>query len=124
MIGPDPGADRRSGNIASMAQADNLKLTVSDDGATVVADGQIDSHTSQALDEALSAAPAERATSLDLANVSFIDSSGLRVIVRSHKRHIEFGGRLMIESPSEPVTRLLEITGLTSQLQITPNPAP
>ena len=109
--------------MSAVAQAETLKLTVSEDGTAVVAEGQIDSHTSTALDDALSAVAADGEVGLDLADVSFIDSSGLRVIVRSHKRHVEGGGRLVIESPSESVVRLLEITGLTSQLQIRSTPA-
>lgn len=108
-----------------MAQAENLQVTVSDaeteNESVVVAAGQIDSHTSPVLDEALDARPGDGVTGLDLSEVSFIDSSGLRVIVRAHKRHLENGGRLVIESPSETVVRLLEMTGLTSQLEIGPS---
>ena len=106
-----------------VAQADNLQIIVADDGRALAADGQIDSHTSNALDEALADVAAEAEVSLDLAKVSFIDSSGLRVIVRSHKRQRGGGGRLVIVSPSETVVRLLEITGLTDQLQIRPGTA-
>jgi anti-anti-sigma factor len=102
---------------------ENLKLTVSDDGSTVLAEGQIDSHTSLALDEALVAVAADTELDLHLAGVSFIDSSGLRVIVRCHKRHRDGGGRLTVVSPSEVVNRLLEMTGLTSELQISPGPS-
>lgn len=108
------------GSLASVTRAENLKLTVSDDASAVVAEGQIDAHTSEALEEALSAAAADSELGLDLAGVSFIDSSGLRVIVRTHKRQLAGGGRLTIVGPSDAVVRLLDITGLTSQLQIVP----
>lgn len=103
-----------------MASVDGL-LTVSiseNDPSVVIADGQIDSHTSPALDDALAGLPASGAVSVDLADISFIDSSGLRVIVRAHKRHVESGGSLTILRPSDPVRRLLEITGLSSQLDV------
>lgn len=106
-----------------MAEAENLKIDVSEDGMTVVAEGQIDSHTSPALDDALGVGPADATVSLELAGVSFIDSSGLRAIVRAHKRQLEAGGHLVIDSPSDSVIRLLEMTGLTSQLEISPSPA-
>lgn len=113
-----------TGTLAPVPRAENLKLTVSDDASAVVAEGQIDSHTSQALEEALSEVAADTELDLDLAGVSFIDSSGLRVIVRTHKRHLDSGGRLTIVTPSDAVTRLLDITGLTSQLQISPGTNP
>ena len=55
-----------------------------------------------------------------LRTVSFIDSSGLRVLVRAEKRLGQAGGQLALVRPSEPVTRLLEITGLSAELTIHP----
>lgn len=104
-----------------MASADNLSVTVSEDDPTVVvAEGQIDSHTSTALDDALSTMSPGGTISVDLSAVTFVDSSGLRVLVRAHKRQLGGGGHLTILAPSEPVQRLLDITGLTSELQISP----
>ena len=104
-----------------VAALDNLTVTISENDPTVlVAEGQIDSHTSSALDEALSEMSAEGSVSVDLSGVTFVDSSGLRVIVRAHKRQLGSGGRLTIVEPSEPVVKLFAITGLTSELQITP----
>lgn len=103
-----------------MAAIDNLMVTTAeDDPNLVIADGQIDSHTSPVLEEVLSAVLAEANVAVDLSRVTFIDSSGLRVLVRAHKRHIEGGGRLTVAAPSEPVRRLFDITGLTSELSIT-----
>lgn len=102
-----------------MAATDNLTVTVSDDDpALVVAEGQIDSFTSTSLDEALAALPADRSISVDLSGVEFVDSSGLRVIVRAHKRQLAGGSELIILKPSDPVSRLLDITGLTPELTI------
>ena len=105
--------------IIRVAQAENLKLNVTHDPTAVVAEGQVDSHTSQALEQTLSEIQADDDLNLNLGGVSFIDSSGLRVIVRAHKQHLEHGGRLIILDPSDAVSRLLDITGLTSQLNIT-----
>lgn len=102
-----------------VASLDNLTVTTSeDDPNAVVAEGQIDSHTSPKLEEALSTRAADAAVSVDLSAVTFVDSSGLRVIVRAHKRQAAGGGGLSIVKPSEAVCRLLDITGLTSELQI------
>ncbi|MEL7157255.1 MAG: STAS domain-containing protein [Actinomycetota bacterium] len=102
-----------------MASLDNLTVTSAvDDPTTVVAVGQIDAHTSSLLDDALAALPADAALVVDLAGVTFVDSSGLRVIVRAHKRQTAGSGELVLRTPSEPVSRLLDITGLTSELTI------
>ncbi|MGI9596217.1 MAG: STAS domain-containing protein [Acidimicrobiales bacterium] len=102
-----------------MAAIDKLSVTVSEGEPTVVAaKGQIDSFTSTSLDEALAGLPANESISLDLSAVDFVDSSGLRVIVRAHKRQIGGGSELIVLKPSESVSRLLDMTGLTSELTI------
>lgn len=102
-----------------VASLDNLTVTTSEeDPNAVVAEGQIDSHTSPVLDRALTTRSADAAVSVDLSAVTFVDSSGLRVIVRAHKRQANGGGGLAIVKPSEAVSRLLDITGLASELQI------
>lgn len=102
-----------------MAASDNLNVTVSEDTPGLVrAEGQIDSYTSTSLDQVLTTLPADQNISVDMSAVEFVDSSGLRVIVRAHKRQIGGGSELIIVNPSEPVNRLLEITGLTSELTI------
>lgn len=102
-----------------MASMDNLNVTVADAEPVLVAvDGQIDSHTAVGLDDALAEIAADRNVSVDLSAVSFIDSSGLRVLVRAEKRHSGGGGALTLLSPSEAVARLLEITGLATELTI------
>ncbi len=102
-----------------MASLDNLTVTVGDDDPPiVVADGQIDSHTSPFLDDALAAMAPGARVSIDLSRVTFVDSSGLRVIVRAHKRQREGGGSLVLVAPSQTVVKLLDITGLTAELDI------
>ncbi len=49
---------------------------------------------------------------LDLAGVTFIDSSGLRVLVTLVKRVHHTSGTVVIRNPSRPVARIVEITGL------------
>ena len=48
---------------------------------------------------------------VDMAEVSFMDSSGLRVLIAGFKAAEQAGGSLSVRNPSDVVTRLLEITG-------------
>jgi anti-sigma B factor antagonist len=50
---------------------------------------------------------------LDLSAVEFIDSSGVRALIRAHQAH---GDRVRLVAASDPVQRVLEIAGLTSGL--------
>ena len=49
---------------------------------------------------------------LDAGEVTFVDSSGIRVIVDAGNRLRERGGRLLIEHVSAAMERILEVAGL------------
>lgn len=94
------------------------KLAIETDDATLVVRGEVDSHTSPQLQERLDAMDAGGTVTVDLAPTTFIDSSGLRVLVAAHKRLGRGGGRLVLRAPSEAVVRLLEVTGLDAELHV------
>jgi anti-anti-sigma factor len=50
---------------------------------------------------------------LDLARVTFLDSSGIAVLVRAHQRCREAGQTLEVRNTLAPVRRTLELTGLS-----------
>lgn len=56
--------------------------------------------------------------SLDLANVHFIDSSGLAELVRTMKHCREANGELVLLHPSDPVVVILELTRLDLAFEI------
>ena len=68
------------------------------------------------LDEAIGAG--ESSVLIDLSDCSFIDSTGLSVIVHAHSRMLDgdCAGRLEICCPDAQVRRLLEITGIDRAL--------
>ena len=49
---------------------------------------------------------------VDAAEVTFLDSSGLRVLVGTSSRLRESGRRLVVRNPSRPFRRTLELPGL------------
>jgi anti-anti-sigma factor len=50
---------------------------------------------------------------VDLGGVTFIDSSGLGALVRLHKSAVAAGQQLRLANVPRPVTRILDLTGLT-----------
>ena len=99
-----------------------LRITSGREGdvAVLTLAGELDPHTAPALAEELDDAIGGGATTvvLQLAELSFIDSSGLRVVISAHRRLDEAGGRLVLRTPSDTVRRLLEITGLLDHIEI------
>ncbi|MFN3649512.1 MAG: STAS domain-containing protein [Armatimonadota bacterium] len=49
---------------------------------------------------------------VDLSGVSFMDSSGLGVLIHVLREARELGGDLCIRNPSREVRRILQVTGL------------
>jgi anti-anti-sigma factor len=50
---------------------------------------------------------------LDLAELTFMDSVGLSILVAGHKKLKELGGTLVIQHTNARVQRVIEISGLT-----------
>lgn len=68
-----------------------------------------------AIEEALAGEDGTEIT-IDLAAVTFLDSTGLRVLVTAHARCAGEGRNLTLVNPSPAVSRILEITGLGQTL--------
>jgi anti-sigma B factor antagonist len=88
----------------------------------VKADGEIDVYTApqfrQVLADALGHEP--RALTVDMADVSFMDSTGINALAVAFKQCETTGVELSILAPSPSVTRVLELTGLREVLHVIP----
>jgi anti-sigma B factor antagonist len=62
--------------------------------------------------------------SLNLSAVSFMDSTGISMLVSEHKRMESMGGELILLAPPSAIRRLLEISGLDTYFNIRPEPSP
>jgi len=79
--------------------------------------GEIDAHTAPLLATAMTDLPTGDVT-VDVADVSFMDSSGLRVLIDAASRARDGGGDLIIANPTPGISRLVEISGLGEQLRL------
>jgi anti-anti-sigma factor len=83
------------------------------DGASVVLTGELDADGAARLRATLEDTLAPRAVvTLDLARVDYLSQPALAVLVQAHRRLRDSGGALVLASVSEPVERLLRISGL------------
>ncbi|MFJ2825465.1 STAS domain-containing protein [Streptomyces toxytricini] len=81
------------------------------DRTVITVSGEMDLHTSPRLAQAATIIPLGGKTLyLDLTDVSFMDSSGLNVLVRLRRRMRAEGGRLAVTGLGSQPTRLLKIT--------------
>ncbi|HEY5332370.1 MAG TPA: STAS domain-containing protein [Solirubrobacterales bacterium] len=101
-----------------------LKLSerrLTPEAVEIVVDGELDlavaSRLQQAIDESGSGS-----TLIHLARRTFIDSTGIAVVLRARRLHgQEGGGRMVVHSPSVQVLRVLKITGLTENGLVFPD---
>lgn len=81
--------------------------------------GELDASTAERLRAPLDAARAEGLTTLvDLAGVTFIDSSGLRVLLGAARASDQHEWPWFIVRPSAAVLRLLELSGTAGLLPL------
>jgi anti-anti-sigma factor len=101
-------------DVADDQDALELHVVRADTGAEIAVHGEVDIHSCTELEKALTdlADDGVVTITLDLANVSFIDSSGLRALVVGHKALQDHGGHLVVANLSPSTARLLEVTGL------------
>lgn len=91
------------------------------DGPTVaVVTGEVDLYTAPRLREALDEAigNGEAHLVVDLAELDFIDSTGLGVLVGALKQARQSGGDLVLRNPTRSTFKILEIAGLTKLFTI------
>ena len=112
------------------SDADSSSTTSSLDQLTAVVDraasppvislsGELDPHTAPLLQREIDSVISDGSDLvLDLSQLAFVDSSGLRVLISAQQQLADHGGTLVVRAPSETVRRLLEITGLVDHITI------
>ena len=94
-----------------------LKVERLPDGVRLV--GDVDAASIDALVAELDPLPGVNSdVIIDLAGVTFIDSSGLRTLVEAHQRAEQAGRRVLMADPSVAVRRLFDNSGLVPYLHI------
>jgi anti-sigma B factor antagonist len=103
----------------------DLQVKVRDEGNYLFVDvaGELELDTHSALRETLIRFASEKkpAIIVNLAHVSYIDSTGMGVLVGGEKRANEYGGRFAVVCSDEKILRLFSMTGLDKALDIFPS---
>ena len=101
---------------------DGIELAVDrgSDTATLRVSGEIDLTSAPKLEEEIQSLIEQSVSTLtlDLSSVAFMDSTGLRVLLKATKLLESSGGKVVLRQPSEPVRRLLEVSGLEGHFEL------
>lgn len=91
----------------------SVEVSVVGDQTVITVNGEVDAASADGVRnrilEAIEAGT--KRVAIDMQDVSFMDSSGLRVLIAGYKAAESSGGTLTVQNPSDVVLRLLEITG-------------
>jgi anti-sigma B factor antagonist len=98
-----------------------MEISVTNEGekATVALVGHLNTGTAGELEDALM--PVIESSSdvtVDLAELEYVSSAGLRVLLSAHKSLAAKEGKLTITNPQDSVREVFEITGLNEALNI------
>ena len=95
-----------------------IRKTVTDGKAILAPAGRLDTLTSPEFDLAIKeiAANVDELT-LDLAELEYISSAGLRVLLTAQKA-MAVRGKMTVKNPNETVTEIFEVTGFRDILNI------
>ncbi|MFC9289141.1 STAS domain-containing protein [Streptomyces sp. NPDC057052] len=83
--------------------------------------GEIDHHTGDQLRRALDVTDAVRPhIVIDLHQVTFMDSSGINILITTHQKVTAAGGWLRLAAPTHPVQRVLQLVGIDQLIDCHP----
>jgi anti-sigma B factor antagonist len=101
---------------------DAIKMTVAAGTATVVLRGEIDVLTVERLRAALGEALASRPARIlvDLAGLTFIDSTGLGALIAGFQRARDAGVGFRLAHATASVRQILVLSGLLEVVELTP----
>jgi anti-sigma B factor antagonist len=104
-----------SRRFRSASRAPLFSVARDSTGDWVVARGEIDMVTAPRLAAAIDMGPC---LGVDMSDVSFLDVSGLRVLLDAARRNRAAGRRFAVIRPSPMIRRLLELTAIDQSVDI------
>ncbi|MFI0813399.1 STAS domain-containing protein [Streptomyces echinatus] len=98
-------------NTAQPAGLSVAATTTSDGIQVLTAAGEVDHHTADTLTQALDITGTPRVV-VNLRLVTFMDSSGINILIAAHRTLTEAGGWLRLAHPTDSVMRVLQLVGI------------
>ncbi|MCL2084054.1 MAG: STAS domain-containing protein [Oscillospiraceae bacterium] len=98
-----------------------LQYVIEDGTLVLMPEGEIDHHAAQSLLASMGAlidARRPMSVTLDFSGVSFMDSSGIAVILNCYRRVGEFGGVMRVVSVAGQARRVLNTAGVERLVNI------
>lgn len=103
----------------------DVQTSQEDYGLRAALSGEVDLSTVEEVEEKLRSAidGAPGLLVMDLREVTFLDSSGLRMVLKANRELSENGGRLVVVQGARRVAKVFELTGAHEELEIVDDPS-
>lgn len=95
-----------------------IKKNISDNKVELVLSGRLDTNTAVSLEEEINGLQGVSALVLNLKDLQYISSAGLRVVLMAHKKMRSAAGSMKITHPSDMVMEVFDMTGFNDILTI------
>ncbi|HEY7625492.1 MAG TPA: STAS domain-containing protein [Ilumatobacteraceae bacterium] len=95
----------------------SIEVQRSADSVVMIVNGELDLATVPDLQRSLDEIGIEGDVIVDCAGIEFMDSTGLNLLVTRAKSMRQAGGSLRLRHVSEPVYRILKLSGLISLIE-------
>ena len=100
-----------------------MKTTVKIEGANAVVelDGRLDTPSASATENEMkkATAPEVKSVLVDCTKLTYISSSGLRILISMHKHFLHVGGSLTIKGLAPQIKDVFDMTGFSSIFSFT-----
>ena len=97
----------------------NITTTIDGAQASIAVEGKLSVATSPDLEQEIAKLPESVSNiAIDLAELDYISSAGLRVLVSTQKLTSARGGALVLRNPKDEVMDVFEMTGLSEIFEI------
>ena len=101
-----------------MGELLSLKIETGSHGKTIRAAGEIDLESAPELRRWFRSLAGDEVLTVDLAEVHFLDSTAISVLIAEHKRRVAAGEQLIVTGSTPMALRLFELTGVDRVLDL------
>ncbi|MFY9487923.1 MAG: STAS domain-containing protein [Solirubrobacterales bacterium] len=107
-------------NSSERARQFDLVTSVDGDTTRIRLTGELDIASADVLSGALESTQIDAGATLavDMTDVGFMDSTGLRLLIAANRRAIEGDYKLVIVTGESPAKRVLELTRMDEHMQV------
>ena len=98
-----------------------VKFLCKGNSLIVALNGELDHHSAQLVSSKIDSEIVNTITKnllIDFSRVTFMDSSGIGVVVGRYKNILQLKGNLVLINPSSQIKRIFEMSGILKQIKV------